>query len=128
MTDRSLLRPTEAELEILQVLWELGAVTVRDVHKRLAEVKGVRYTTTLKQLQVMTEKGLVLRDESQRSHVYRAAIPEEETQAQLLDYLLHGAFGGSAKKLFMQALSTSKASEAELDQIRQMLDRKWSGS
>lgn len=114
-------RPTDAELEILCALWQRGPSTVRDVHERLA-AKGVRYTTTLKQLQVMTDKGLVTRDESGRSHIYRAATGEAETQSQLLEHLLESAFGGSAQQLFMRALSSKRASSAELAELRRLLD------
>lgn len=115
-------RPTDAELEILRALWQRGPSTVREVHETLAVNKEVRYTTTLKQLQVMTDKGLVERDESQRSHVYRAVSGEAETQSQLLDHLLESAFGGSAQQLFMRALSSKRASGTELDELRKLLD------
>ncbi len=116
-------RPTDAELEILRALWQRGPSTVREVHETLAVNKEVRYTTTLKQLQVMTDKGLVERDESQRSHVYRAVSGEAETQGQLLDHLLESAFGGSAQQLFMRALSRKRASSEELDELRKLLDQ-----
>jgi BlaI family transcriptional regulator, penicillinase repressor len=116
------VRPTDAELDILQVLWTKGPSTVRDVHETLKESRDVRYTTTLKQLQVMAEKGLVIRDETQRSHVYSAAVSEEEAQAQLLDHLLERAFAGSTSKLFLRALASAKASTDELNQVRQLLD------
>lgn len=115
-------RPTDAELEILRALWQRGPSTVREVHEQLAASKEVRYTTTLKQLQVMTDKGLVTRDESQRSHVYQAVAGEAETQGQLLDHLLESAFGGSAQQLFMQALSRKRASREELDELHKLLD------
>ena len=117
-------RPTDAELEILRALWQRGPSTVREVHERLAASKEVqvRYTTTLKQLQVMTDKGLVTRDERERSHVYRAATGEAETQSQLLDHLLESAFGGSAQQLFMRALSSKRASSEELAELRRLLD------
>ena len=115
-------RPTDAELEILRALWQRGPSTVRDVHERLAAAKEVRYTTTLKQLQVMTDKGLVTRDERSRSHIYRAATGEAETQSQLLEHLLESAFGGSAQQLFMRALASKRASSEELAELRRLLD------
>jgi len=115
-------RPTDAELDILSVLWERGACTVRDVHSTLSEWRDVGYTTVLKLLQIMTDKGLVVRDESQRSHVYRARQRETTTQKQLVRDLVKRAFGGSTEKLVMQALSSQKASTEELAEIRRMLD------
>jgi BlaI family penicillinase repressor len=115
-------RPTDAELAILRVLWSLGSSTVRQVHVALSETRPTAYTTTLKLLQIMTEKGLVERDESDRSHVYRARMGEEQTQRQLLQDLLDRAFNGSAAKLVLQALSTRRATREELDEIRQVLD------
>lgn len=114
------MKPTDAELLILRVLWEEESATVREVHEALGD-KGVRYTTTLKQLQVMFEKGLVTRDDSDKSHVYKAAQAEEETQATLLDHLLENAFAGSRSKLFLRALSDKKASSKELAEIRKLL-------
>lgn len=118
-------RPTDAELAILRVLWRRGPSTVRQVHELLEGGGGsaIVYTTVLKLLQIMTEKGLVERDESQRTHIYRSAYPEERTQQQLVDDLLERAFGGSARKLVMQALSSEKASAGELAAIRELLDR-----
>ncbi len=115
-------RPTDAELEILRALWQCGPSTVREVHERLAAGKEVRYTTTLKQLQVMTVKRLVTRAENGRSHVYQAATGEAETQSQLLEHLLKSAFGGSAQQLFMRALSSKRASSEELAELRKLLD------
>jgi BlaI family transcriptional regulator, penicillinase repressor len=114
------MKPTDAEVMILHVLWQKGSATVRDVHEALGD-KGVRYTTILKQLQVMFEKGLVTRDESDKSHVYKAVHGEEETQVTLLDHLLENAFAGSRSKLFLRALSTKKASSKELAEIRKLL-------
>jgi BlaI family transcriptional regulator, penicillinase repressor len=116
-------RPTDAELAILHVLWGRGPSTVRQVHEALSDERETGYTTTLKLLQIMAEKELVRRDESDRTHVYAARASEEQTQRQLVQHLLDRAFGGSAMKLVMQALSSRKASRAELDQIRQLLDR-----
>ncbi|HVF50014.1 MAG TPA: BlaI/MecI/CopY family transcriptional regulator [Pyrinomonadaceae bacterium] len=115
-------RPTDAELEILKVLWQRGACTVREVQETLNETRPTGYTTVLKMLQIMSEKGLVRRDESQRAHVYAAHLAQEQTQRQLLGDLLERAFDGSATQLVMQALATQKTSAAELSQIRQMLD------
>src|ERR1039457_5723157 len=115
-------RPTEAELEILTVLWSRGASTVRDVHEVIAGRKPAQYTTVLKQLQVMAEKGLVGRDERQRSHVYWPARPLEWTQRQLAGDLLHRAFDGSAKALLVGALSAQKASKKELSELHRLLE------
>jgi len=116
-------RPTDAELDILRVLWTRGASTVRDVHEELIRVKPVGYTTTLKFMQIMAEKGLVRRNEEQRAHLYEAMVPRESTQRQLVGELLDRAFGGSAGELVMQALSTKRASAADIAQIRDLLDR-----
>jgi len=115
-------RPTDAELEILKVLWRRGPCTVREVFETLGETKQMGYTTALKLMQIMAEKGLVRRDESERAHRYEAAAPEEETQRQLVGDLLQRAFDGSAKKLVLQALSGDTASAGELAEIRRMLD------
>ena len=115
-------KPTEAELELLRVLWERGPSTVREIHDAVGEERDTGYTTTLKILQKMAAKGLVRRDESQRSHVYSAAIKAEQTQRQLVRDLLHRAFGGSAAQLVVQALSEQRASAAELTEIRRLLD------
>ena len=114
-------KPTDAELDILSVLWSRGPSTVREVHESLHG--QVRYTTTLKQLQVMYDKGLVERDEHQRSHVYWAASAEEETQKRLLDNLLEHAFGGSRSKLLIRALSSDKTPEDDLQKLRDLLTR-----
>jgi BlaI family penicillinase repressor len=115
-------RPTEAELEILKVLWTRGPSTVRDVHEEICRTKAAQYTTVLKTLQIMAEKDLVRRDERQRAHVYAAAKPREWTQKQIAGDLLQRAFGGSARNLLMGALSARKASKDELNSIRQLLD------
>jgi BlaI family transcriptional regulator, penicillinase repressor len=119
---RNLGRPTGAELEILGVLWERGPSTVREVHDRLAQGRELGYTTVLKLLQIMAEKGLVRRDESQRAHVYAARIPAEQTRRQLVGDLLDRAFGGSAALLVQQALSSKRPSAQELSRIRVYLD------
>ena len=115
-------RPTDAELELLTVLWSRGPVTVRDVHETIASRRPTQYTTVLKQMQVMAEKGLVLRNEDQRAHVYQAARPREWTQRQLAGDILQRAFNGSAKSLMVGALSSRKASKAELAELRALLD------
>jgi BlaI family transcriptional regulator, penicillinase repressor len=115
-------RPTDAELGILRVLWERGPSTVRQVHDVLSRERPTAYTTALKLLQIMTEKGLVRRDESDRTHVYHARLSEEQTQRQLVRDLLDRAFAGSASKLVMQALAARRASPEELAEIRRLLD------
>lgn len=122
MAKRDLPRPTDAELAILRVLWDRGPSTVRDVTEALHEERGTGYTTALKLLQIMTEKGLVQRDDSQRTHVYEAVAPAEVTQRQLVSDLLDRAFRGSTPQLVLQVLSTKRASRAELAEIRQLLD------
>ncbi|MBK9259065.1 MAG: BlaI/MecI/CopY family transcriptional regulator [Polyangiaceae bacterium] len=114
--------PTDAELQILSVLWRRGPSTVRDVHEALFAVQDTGYTTVLKLMQIMAQKGFVERDETNRSHVYRAAISEEQAQQGLLGQLMNKAFSGSAKQLVMRALSMQPASRTELDEIRAMLD------
>jgi len=120
-------RPTQAELEILGVLWERGPCSVREVHEHLVESRASGYTTILKQLQIMVGKGLVMRDESGRTHVYRAALAREQTQRQLVRDLLERAFGGSASQLIQQALATHRASPEEMREIRRLLDRRERG-
>jgi BlaI family penicillinase repressor len=117
------LRPTDAELAILRVLWQRGPSTVKEVHEELSRRSPTVYTTTLKMLQIMAEKGLVERDEAQRAHLYRATSREDATQAQLVGDLLDRAFDGSAARLVVRALSTRAASGAELAEIRELLDR-----
>lgn len=118
----TLPRPTDAELEILRVLWEQGPSTVRQVHEALAGIRDTGYTTTLKLMQIMADKGLVTRDESSRTHVYEPRASQEHTQRQLLSDLVDRAFGGSAAELVMRALSTQKTSDQELREIRRLLD------
>ena len=122
MAKRELPKPTEAELAILRVLWERGPSTVRDVTQALRDERGTGYTTALKLMQIMTEKGLVQRNDSQRTHVYEAVVPAEQTQKQLVSDLLERAFGGSAQKLVLQALAGRKASREDLAEIRELLD------
>ena len=112
--------PSDAELAILTVLWRCGPSTVREVHQTLAKETG--YTSTLKQMQVMHEKGLLRRSERYRSHVYEAAVSKEESQAQMAGDLMNRAFEGSAKNLVLGALTAQRASAEDLDEIRQMLD------
>ena len=115
-------RPTDAELEILTVHWSRGATTVREVHETISVRKPTQYTTVLKTMQIMAEKGLVRRDEKQRAHIYEAARPREWTQQQLAGDLLQRAFNGSARSLMVGALSARKASKAELAELRRLLD------
>lgn len=116
-------KPTDAELEILRVLWERGPSTVGEVHEALAASRGTGYTTVLKLMQIMREKGLLDRDESERKHVYKPLFTENQTQRRLVRDLLDRAFGGSAQRLVMQALSAKKASPEELDEITKLLDK-----
>jgi predicted transcriptional regulator len=122
MAKKNLPRPTEAELAILRVLWDRGPCTVRDVQEALERERRTGYTTALKLLQIMTEKGLVRRDDRQRTHVFEAVLPAETTQRQLVRDLVDRAFGGSAQELVMQALSAKKASKSDLAEIRRLLD------
>ncbi len=121
MTDQP-PRPTDAELEILTVLWSRGPSTVRDVHEVIAARKPAQYTTVLKLLQIMVDKGLVRRNEKQRAHVYEAAKPREWTQRQLAGDLLQRAFEGSARNLVLGALAARKAGKEELAELRKLLD------
>jgi BlaI family penicillinase repressor len=116
-------RPTDAELAILRVLWRRGPSTVKDVHEELARITPTGYTTTLKQLQIMAEKGLVDRDESQRAHLYTTRLAAEQTQTQLVRDLLDRAFEGSASRLVLRALSSRSATPEELAEIRELLDQ-----
>jgi len=115
-------RPTPSELEILAVLWDEGPSTVREVQAALDARRPTGYTTVLKLLQIMTEKGLVRRDERERAHVYAPKLPREKTEQQIVGDLLDRAFGGSSSRLVMRALSSRRASPEELDRIRQLLD------
>ncbi len=116
-------RPTDAELEILTILWSRGPSTVREVHDAICQRRQTQYTTVLKFMQIMAEKGLVRRNEEQRAHIYEATRPREWTQRQLAGDLLQRAFGGSAKSLVMGALSARKTSREELAEIRKLLDQ-----
>ena len=114
--------PTHAELEILDVLWDNGPQTVKQVHEAIRTSRDIGYTTILKLMQLMTEKGLLERDESERSHVYVAAVPEKKVKRRLVSDLLDRAFGGSAAHLVQQLLSARRATPEELDEIRDILD------
>lgn len=115
-------QPTEVELHILRTLWELGPSTVRDIHNRMTESKATGYSTTVKMLSVMLEKGLVKRDDSVRPQVYRAARSQERTQKKMLNEMIQKVYDGSAKSLVLQALSSTKASKQDLDEIRKLLN------
>jgi predicted transcriptional regulator len=115
-------KPTDSELQILNVLWQLGQCTVREVHAELSKTRDIGYTTVLKLMQIMHEKNLVARNESKRSHVYRARNGEEAVQKQLLKDLINRAFGGSTEKLVMRALAGKKTSPEELARLRELLD------
>lgn len=121
-------KPTDAELAILRVLWQRGSSTVREVWEQLNPEQGTGYTTVLKIMQIMFEKGLVARDETERSHVYRAARSQEQTQREVVGHLLERVFSGSAPKLVMQALAAKKATRAELAEIRKLLDEMEGGA
>ena len=118
------IKPTESELEILQIIWQNGTATVRDVHEELAKTKDVGYTTTLKLMQIMHDKGLVKRDESMRTHIYQAAVNKERTQKHLLDKMIDSLFGGSSTQLVLQALGSGdqKLSNEELEKIQALLN------
>jgi predicted transcriptional regulator len=115
-------KPTEAELELLRVIWARGPSTVRQIHTVLERTKAKGYTTVLKTLQIMTDKGLVVRNESDRTHVYRARLTEHQTQRQLVRDLVERAFGGSAAKLMLQVLGSAEASAEELAAVQTLLD------
>ena len=119
---RAQIKPTDAELTILRVLWERGPSTVRQVHEALAGTRDTGYTTTLKLMEIMADKGLVKRNEAARTHVYSAIAGEEQTQQQLVRDLVDRAFGGSAAALVLRALSAEGTSDAELREIRKLID------
>jgi len=116
-------KPTEAELDVLQLLWKHGSSSVKSINDYLNQTKNVGYTTTLKIMQIMTEKGLVTRIKDGRNHIYTAVVEQKATQEQLLDKLLNGVFGGSAKKLVIQALGNHTATKEELDEIKSYIEK-----
>ncbi|MCB2222351.1 MAG: BlaI/MecI/CopY family transcriptional regulator [Bacteroidetes bacterium] len=116
------IKPTESELEILQVIWSRGPSSVREINDELNKNREIGYTTTLKLLQIMTGKGLVTRTRDGRNHIYTAAFEQDAAQQQLLDKLLMGVFGGSAKRLVMEALGNRNTSPEELEEIRKYID------
>ena len=116
-------QPTEVELQILRILWELGPSPVREIHRRLEREKGTNYSTTVKMLAVMRQKGLVQRDEEATPHVYRAGITQERAQKRMLDDLIQKVYGGSARSLVLHALSSNRASPEDLDEVRRLLDK-----
>jgi BlaI family penicillinase repressor len=122
MSITKILKPTDSELEILRVLWDKNEATVREVHETLSQIKDCGYTTTLKLMQIMFEKGLVLRDDSSRTHIYRPNISREKTQKQLVDKMVNSLFSGSHTQLVMQALGSHTPSNKELAEIQQLLD------
>jgi BlaI family transcriptional regulator, penicillinase repressor len=122
MATTKYVKPTESELEILGVLWTRGLASVREVHEELARSKDVGYTTTLKLMQIMHEKGLVKRDDSVKTHIYQAAVSKEKTQKHLLGKMINGLFGGSPTQLVIQALGNYKASDEEIEEIQQLLN------
>ena len=122
MTTNKTIKPTESELEILQVLWKKVNASVREVHEELLHIKEAGYTTTLKLMQIMHEKGLVKRDDSSKTHIYQAAVSKEKTQKHLVNKMIASLFGGSSGELVMQALGNHKASADELEEIQKMLD------
>jgi BlaI family transcriptional regulator, penicillinase repressor len=113
--------PTESELEILQVIWDKGAATVREIYEALRPGKDTGYTTTLKTMQIMTEKGMLCRDTSSRSHIYRATITRENTQKHFLDKIIDGLFSGSASRMVIGAIDSNKLSDREINEIREYL-------
>ena len=123
MSTPKIIKPTESELEILQILWSKGLATVRDVHEELSKTKDAGYTTTLKLMQIMNEKGLVKRDDSMRTHVYQSAVNKEITQKNLLGKMINSLFGGNSTQLVIQALGEHKVTVEELEKIQQILDR-----
>ena len=119
---QKLLKPTESEIEILRVLWDKGKATVREVHEVLSKTKESGYTTTLKLLQIMLEKGLVSRDDSKKTHVYAPAVSKVKTQKQFLDKMINSLFAGSSTQLVLQALGNQRTSKDELDEIQKYLN------
>jgi predicted transcriptional regulator len=116
------IKHTGSELEILHIIWEREAATVREVHEELSKTKSSGYTTTLKLMQIMFEKGIVTRDDRAKTHIYKAAVSRKKTQKQFLDKMINGLFAGSSTQLVLQALGNQKASKSELDEIQKYLD------
>ena len=116
------IKPTESELGILQILWQRKSATVREVHEELSKNKTSGYTTTLKLMQIMFEKGIVTRDDRAKTHIYQAALSRKKTQKQFLDKMINGLFAGSSSQLVLQVLGNQKASKSELDEIQKYLD------
>ncbi len=121
MSTTKYIKPTESELEILRVLWSRGTASVRDVHEELSKTKEAGYTTTLKLMQIMNEKGLVKRDDSFKTHIYQASVSREKTQKHIVGKMINTLFGGSATALVLQALGNHKASPDELEEIQKLL-------
>ena len=116
-------QPTEVEIQILRILWDLGPSPVREIHRRLEAAKGTNYSTTVKMLAVMLEKGLVKRDEKARPHVYRAVLTRAKTGKRMLDHLIEKVYDGSAMSLVLQVLSSREATKEELEEVRRLLDQ-----
>lgn len=122
MANSKILKPTESELEILKILWSKENATVREVHEELSKTKDSGYTTTLKLLQIMFEKGLVSRNDSSKTHIYTPLVSQQTTQKQFLDKMIHTLFSGSSTQLVLQALGNQKASKDEIEEIQKYLD------
>lgn len=116
------IKPTESELEILRILWEKGTASVREVHEELSKTKEAGYTTTLKLMQIMHEKGLVNRDDSVKTHIYQAAVTKDKTQKHMLNRMINTLFGGSTTELVLQALGNHKATKEELEEIERLIN------
>jgi BlaI family penicillinase repressor len=123
MAESNQIKPTESEVEILRVLWDKGTATVREVHEVLSLHKDSGYTTTLKLMQIMFEKGLVTRDDSSKTHIYKPNVSKENTQQQFVGKMINSLFSGSSTQLVMQALGNNKTSKEELDEIQQLLNQ-----
>jgi BlaI family penicillinase repressor len=122
MKETEMIKPTESEMEILKILWEKGDSTVREVHDLLSESKSAGYTTTLKLMQIMHDKGLLYRNDETRSHVYSAAVKKESMQKQVVTKMINGMFKGSPAKLIMHALGNHRASKEEIEEIKKYLE------
>lgn len=123
MSQTKTIKPTESELEILQVLWAKKTATVREVHEELLKTKEAGYTTTLKLMQIMHEKGLVLRDDSIKTHIYQPAVTRERTQKHLLGKMIDNLFGGSPAQLVIQALGNHQTTKEELEELERLIDQ-----